>query len=492
MRSILVKIMIIALLTGAVAFANDKYKMPNVITNTYQIDFGPMVEAFPGETDLLIPIYVHVSQPTVGVNILLSYDPSLLTPFHIAPNMFFQSFVVNYTYPGHIGINLYTDLPPPPQVPPIEGDTIIAWIQCRVTTEDIGYDLLTHFTFFEDPVTPYPDNNILLENGNWIVPPALSLVQGDVLIISPLYGDINVNGFAFEIGDAITFINYFMGQIEFTRRQYANSDCNRDGIQASIADLVYLLGVISGDTLSISNVPGNIPYSEESIKRAVRSRHMFGLDSQSSFNVDVECQESLGGAYFGIEFDPENTEIESVILNDSIENLELSWAVDDGILMVAVFSWNGIASSFIEGDLFTVYFDRKSDFSEGAFKIIRAEFSNGSGFDVDAAYRLNVSEKTSLETPGASGISIAGYPNPFNGFVTISYELPYSGNYDLVIFDILGREVKTLIDSYKSSGGGAIVWDGTDNHGDGISSGIYFARLRGETVSANIKLFMLK
>jgi hypothetical protein len=104
---------------------------------------------------------------------------------------------------------------------------------------------------------------------------------------------------------------------------------------------------------------------------------------------------------------------------------------------------------------------------------------------------LSFNKQSSL-TPEKSGISISGYPNPFNASVTISYELPAEGKYDLVIFDILGREVKTLINGYKSSGGGAIVWDGTDNFQSEVSSGIYFARLRGETVSANIKLFMLK
>jgi len=493
MRSILVKIVIIALLTGAAAFANDRYKMPNVITDTYQIDFGPMIEAFPGETNLFIPIHIHVTQPTVGVNILLTYDPSLLTPTHIVPNMFFQSFVVDHSMPGRIGINLYTDLPPPPAVPPIEGDTIFAWIGCRVTTEDLGYDLLTHFTFYEDPVTPYPDNNLLLENGTWIVPPTLLLIQGDVLIISPLYGDINVNGFAFEIGDAVTFMNYFMGQIEFTRRQYANSDCNRDGIQASIADLVFLLGVISGDTLlGVSDIPDAIPFTHEDNQNSIRTSRMFDLDSQSSFTVDIECQESLGGAYFCIEYDPENIEIESVFLGNSVDNLELSWTVDEGMLMIAVYNWNGVASSFSKGELLTVYYGGDSGFNNDALRIVRAEFSSGSGVAIDAFYGLSMSEKASSKMPEASSLSIAGYPNPFNGFVTISYELPREGEYDLVIFDILGREVRTLMNGYKSSGGGAIVWDGTDNYGGEISSGVYFARLRGETVSANIKLFMLK
>ena len=494
MRSISVKIMIFALLTGAAAFANDKYPMPGVITDTYQIDFGPMLEAFPGETDLMVPIYARVSQPTVGINMLLIYDPTLLMPIHIVPNMFFQSFVVDHSIPGRIIINLYTDLPPPPQIPPIEGDTIIAWIQCRVTTEDIGYDFLTHFIFFDDPLTPYPDNNLFLENGNWVVPPALVLVQANVLIISPLYGDINVNGFAFEIGDAITFLNYFMGNIQFTRRQYANSDCNRDGIQASIADLVYLLGVISGDTVSsASDIAGAIPYSHGREVDYIRDNQKSGVDSYSSFAVNIECQEALGGAYFVIEFDPEEVNIESVLLNDSARDLNLSWTADEGKLLVAVYNWNGVASLFNSGNLVTVRYSGGLSSGDSSFRIARAEFSDEAGVAIDADYHVvDIAGKVSQEIPANSGLSIAGYPNPFNGLVTINYELPCEGNYDLVIFDILGREVKTLMNGFKSPGGGAIIWDGTDNFNGNVSSGIYFARLRGETVSGNIKLIMLK
>jgi|GEM_PF-1055260 len=480
------------LLDGAASAEND-YPLSDEITDIYEVYFGPMIEAFPGELNLLIPIQISVTQPTVGVNILLNYDPSLLTPTVVAPNMFFQNFETDLSIPGRIGINLFTHLTPPPVIPPIDGDTIFAWISCRVTTEDIGYDLLTHFTFYEDPVTPYPDNNILLESGEWIVPPSLSLVQGDVLIISPLYGDINVNGFAYEIGDAITFLNYFMGQVEFSRRQYANSDCNRDGIQASISDLVYLMGIISGDTLLRSDpyAPVVNELKKTNILREHRSAYS-NLDIYSSFEVNIECQESLGGAYFVLEFDRDKIEIESVLINDSIDDLNLSWAAENGELMVAVYNWDGSRSLFAEGSLFTVNYSVEDQYSDNLIRIVRAEFSNSSGEAVDAEFDNFLSEKSSLASPNALGISLSSYPNPFNGPVSLNYEIPKDGNYELVVYDILGREVKTLMEGHQSFGGGIIVWDGTNNNNGSVASGIYFARLRGETVSASVKLFMLR
>lgn len=481
------------LLSAGVASADKHYPLSDEITDVYEVYFGPMIEAFPGELNLLIPIHINVTQPTVGVNILLNYDPSLLTPTVVAPNMFFQNFETDLSIPGRIGINLFTNLIPPPVIPPINGDTIFAWISCRVTTEDLGYDLLTHFTFYEDPVTPYPDNNILLESGEWIVPPALSLVQGDILIISPLYGDININGFAYEIGDAITFLNYFMGQIEFTRRQYANSDCNRDGIQASISDLVYLIGIISGGGM-LSSDP-YMPVASDLKNPSILSEHRSvysHLDNYSSFEVNIECQESLGGAYFVLEFDQEKIEIESVLINGSADNLNLSWAAENGELMVAVYNWDGLGSPFNNGSLFTVNYSGEDQYSDNLIRIVRAEFSNSSGEAVDAEFDNVVSEKSSLAMPNTLGISLSSYPNPFNGPVSLNYEIPKDGNYELIVYDILGREVKTLMEGHQSYGGGIIVWDGTNNASGSVASGIYFARLRGETVSASVKLFMLR
>ncbi len=496
MRKSLVKIMVILLLTlsaGSRVDADDIYPFPDNVTEIYELYFGPMVEAFPGELELYVPIHINVTVPTVGVNLLLGYDPSLLTPTVVAPNMFFQNFDTDLSMTGRIGINLYTNLPPPPVIPPIDGDTIFAWISFRVTTEDLGYDLLTHITYYENPVTPYPDNTILLENGGWIVPPTLSLVQGDVLIVSPLYGDINVNGFAYEIGDAITFFSYFMGQIEFTRRQYANSDCNRDGIQASISDLVYLIGVISGDPLLGSNYNIREIESETGSNRSSsRSGINSSLDNPSSLDVKIESEDALGGAYFVFEYDRDKVEIESIFLNNSIDNLNLSWAADDGELMIALYDWNGFGSSFEKGNLFTVNYSGDVRSRECLFRIVRAEFSNSSGEVIEAEYEIGFSGRATHIKPEFTGISISGYPNPFNGAISINYELPVEGNYDLVVYDILGREVKTLITGYKSSGGGAITWNGTDNLNNNVASGMYFARLRGETVSAVVKLYMMK
>ena len=79
------------------------------------------------------------------------------------------------------------------------------------------------------------------------------------------------------------------------------------------------------------------------------------------------------------------------------------------------------------------------------------------------------------------------YPNPFNSVTTIRYDLPEASDVTLIVYDILGREVKALVSSWQEAGGYNVVWDAGD-----IPSGIYFYRLEAGNFSATRKLILLK
>ncbi|MBL0062834.1 MAG: T9SS type A sorting domain-containing protein [bacterium] len=86
-----------------------------------------------------------------------------------------------------------------------------------------------------------------------------------------------------------------------------------------------------------------------------------------------------------------------------------------------------------------------------------------------------------------SEISLSSYPNPFNSTVTIKYDLPTASRVSLSIFDIRGRLVETLLDDFTPSGSHTQSWSPTE-----LASGVYFARLNADQVSATSKLLYLK
>ena len=69
------------------------------------------------------------------------------------------------------------------------------------------------------------------------------------------------------------------------------------------------------------------------------------------------------------------------------------------------------------------------------------------------------------------------YPNPFTDFTTIEYDVPSAQNVVIRIFNIKGQTVKTLVNEDKNAGYFTVVWDGTNENGDAVSSGVYFCQM---------------
>lgn len=84
------------------------------------------------------------------------------------------------------------------------------------------------------------------------------------------------------------------------------------------------------------------------------------------------------------------------------------------------------------------------------------------------------------------------YPNPFNPSTTISFKIPQKSKVFLEILDIFGKRIKTLIDAEFESGVHKIIWDGTDENNNRVSSGVYFYRLNTEKTSLTKKMILLK
>lgn len=84
------------------------------------------------------------------------------------------------------------------------------------------------------------------------------------------------------------------------------------------------------------------------------------------------------------------------------------------------------------------------------------------------------------------------YPNPFNAGTIIPFSLNQSGDVELVVYDILGRTVRRLAAGYYDQGSHVVAFDGRDEHGAPLSSGVYLYRLTGPNVSQTRKMVLVK
>jgi hypothetical protein len=100
-------------------------------------------------------------------------------------------------------------------------------------------------------------------------------------------------------------------------------------------------------------------------------------------------------------------------------------------------------------------------------------------------------ETENREKPSEFDLS-QNYPNPFNPTTKIEFTLARSGFVSLNIYDILGRKVRTLVSEHLSSGYKSVIWDGKNDAGKEVASGIYFYQLRVGDFSEPRKMLLLK
>ena len=84
------------------------------------------------------------------------------------------------------------------------------------------------------------------------------------------------------------------------------------------------------------------------------------------------------------------------------------------------------------------------------------------------------------------------YPNPFNPMCEIAYALPTDCQVTLSVYNILGQKVRVLVDEYQSAGNKSVKWDGKDEQGQDVTSGVYFYRIQAGDFAQSKKMVLLK
>ena len=107
------------------------------------------------------------------------------------------------------------------------------------------------------------------------------------------------------------------------------------------------------------------------------------------------------------------------------------------------------------------------------------------------------SDLTGVEPDAGTGVPVSfglsqNYPNPFNPATTICYQLATTISVTLNVFDLLGRKVATLAQGIGSSGEHRVTWNGRNDRGDAMSSGVYVYQLKAGSSVANRKMLLVK
>ena len=84
------------------------------------------------------------------------------------------------------------------------------------------------------------------------------------------------------------------------------------------------------------------------------------------------------------------------------------------------------------------------------------------------------------------------YPNPFNPTTTITFNLPKSGYVEITVYNMLGQSICKLLAEEYVAGIHSVIWDGRDDLGIEVSSGIYFYSIQADDFSASRKMILIR
>lgn len=238
--------------------------------------------------------------------------------------------------------------------------------------------------------------------------------------------------------------------------------------------------VVGGNGLVRATTNGGIDWMSQ---QSSTSRHLTSVDFIDTLNgwavgANGTIVHTTNG---GIQWNQQTSLTSAWLSGVKFVNSMLGWVVgDSGIILVTTNGgqeWNR-QSSGTSRNLFAVNFhgDRMG-WVAGAGGLILHTTDGGGVVSVNEDRRFDVSEFSLFQN----------YPNPFNPMTTIEYRLPENGHVVLRVYDILGREIETLVDEPKMAGDYRITF-----HSDQRSSGIYLCRLQVGNRVETRKLLLLK
>ena len=301
----------------------------------------------------------------------------------------------------------------------------------------------------------------------------LPVVKVDGLVIIGCKGDMNCDG-CINIVDIVYVVNIILGDANPTEAELWAADYNDDGI-INIMDIVDMVNNICNS--SSPSTREHIPAAEVTMK---------GLTTPSTGKLTlpilVRSTDEIVGIQMEIVYNPTQYDFCTVTPSERCHSMDMRWKDRSGLLTVLVFSLHAEGIQAGQGVLFSILGQMKAevDAAESTFRIrnVLLVSRSGQSLPVECEEELRIQE---ANIP-AGFVLMQNYPNPFNPTTQIAFQLSEIGGQPppqttLKIYNILGQEVKTLVDEGKVAGYYTVTWDGRDQFGRVAVNGIYFCTL---------------
>ena len=277
-------------------------------------------------------------------------------------------------------------------------------------------------------------------------------------------------------------------------RAWANQDptgdINQDGV-TNVWDLITMLLILTGNYEAVlagsTEFDAGSPYS---LIKSSLSQPEDGKQQYSSvFGIVINSRDVVSAAELHFKVS-EELEIGTPKLIVDDPAVQIFHVLEENNLRVLVFNMTGkslpLGTTLMEVD-YKIEGDKP--LAERMLVLERSDFGDLEGNKVEAMAVL----EGIVSLPRSFTLS-QNYPNPFNPSTSINYDIPDGDpvRVSLQVYNLRGQLVKVLVEEVKESGSYTVHWDGKDQHGRRLSSGVYFYRIQAGDFSKIRKMVVLK
>ena len=282
------------------------------------------------------------------------------------------------------------------------------------------------------------------------------------------------------INDVLAVVDFILEEDVPTEDQFRNCDVNIDE-SINIADVVMMVDIIFGGTGRIVGFDaGEIAYID-----------LITDFEKSRLTFDIEYNGPVRGIEFELKYDPSMVTVRSPSLLNFQENVMVSYSEkEEGILKILAANLQGGRIEATDNSFMSIlveFIGNERDIAHVTLEGIHLAGADGSL--INHLARTNSSEVKVI--PGAFALH-QNFPNPFNPSTEIRFDLPEAGNVNLAIYNLMGQKIRTLSSVNMTPGYHAIIWDGTNDMGSQVATGMYFYSIQSSDFQATKKMLFLK
>jgi hypothetical protein len=306
-------------------------------------------------------------------------------------------------------------------------------------------------------------------------------------VVAPNRGKRNMTNNKVNVADVMRLVYLIaIDEIVPTMIDYLGLDLDVSG-SFDTSDLLAELAIWKGTGTLLAGM--SIP-EDATAKASLSYEATDKANANLTLNIDNSAAMSVG--VFKIKYDKDKFSFGEVKATDRLKGLTIVSDANEakGIFTIVVLNTEGGQIAKGSGAALNIAISAIGDKFDGVGEIslLNAEFDEGVSAEIS---REALSPKALL--PKAFAMS-QNYPNPFNPSTTIAYDIPEGDNVhvQLNVYNMRGQLVRTLVDESKSEGSYQIQWDGSDNYGRRVSSGVYFYRIKAGEFSKTRKMVILK